>query len=158
MSLMVEDAAWACVLTFVQVFVSWSLNYVATSIESPFGDGWNDLPMLDMQQEFNHSLATLLMKEASQPPTFAFSSSAHNQVKIQSVDRQDIVNPTVYREADPSRTRVLRVLRQLSTSLEEEPEVAADVELDLPGLVRPASVRSRRSPRNMFGASGTTTR
>lgn len=153
MSLMCHHAWWASVLTFVQVFALWSLNYVATAIESPFGDDENDLPLVDMQQEFNNSLATLLMKEAEHPPAFNFSRQAHESVKIQEVDHIGIADPSFLQENDPRSERVLRVLRQLSTDLSME-----QAAVELPGLVQRKSTRrltiSGRSRRRRRAPSG----
>merc|ERR1719444_271712 len=152
MSLMVEDWRWACLLTFVQVFASWSLNYVATSIESPFGDGHNDLPLLDMQQEFNNSLATLLMREAMQPPVFNFCRTAHKEVKIQSVDHMGIADPTALKDMDGESQRVLRVLRQFSLATEFEAG-ADESTMVLPGLAKGQSLHSSLFPRMVSMAS-----
>jgi len=75
--LMVENKAWAAVLTFVSIFVFWSINYIAIQIELPFGDDVNDLPMADMQRDMNRSLWVLLEKKAQTPPCFAYNQTAH---------------------------------------------------------------------------------
>eukprot|EP00428_Durinskia_dybowskii_P056639 CAMPEP_0170324652 /NCGR_PEP_ID=MMETSP0116_2-20130129/63169_1 /TAXON_ID=400756 /ORGANISM="Durinskia baltica, Strain CSIRO CS-38" /LENGTH=304 /DNA_ID=CAMNT_0010577641 /DNA_START=57 /DNA_END=969 /DNA_ORIENTATION=- len=56
----VRSALWAGIGTFVQVFVLWSLNAIATELENPFGEDVNDLPAQQMQQEMNQRLLLLI--------------------------------------------------------------------------------------------------
>jgi len=58
----VTHAAWAGVLTFMQVFIVQALNSIAAEIENPFGSDANDLDSGDMQKEINVHLAMLVSK------------------------------------------------------------------------------------------------
>lgn len=121
MASLCDDWCWAGVLTFITVFILWNMNYVATAIESPFGDGTNDLPLLEMQREFNNSLTTLLMREAQSAPDFSFSHVVHQQVRVQSVEQNRLADPSYLKQSlshiDASDERVLTVLRNLSDDL-----------------------------------------
>merc|ERR1719498_1918075 len=68
--LIFESAAWAGGLSFGGIFGFWAINYIAAEIEMPFGDDKNDLPISDMQLDFNRSLAVLLKPLSLAPPSF----------------------------------------------------------------------------------------
>lgn len=55
-----ESQAWATVLVFMVVGCFWGVIYIAVEVDQPFGDDENDLPLIDMQKEFNKNLITLL--------------------------------------------------------------------------------------------------
>merc|ERR1712113_502603 len=56
----VSNPYWAGLFVFIQVFILWSLNFIAVEIENPFGTDANDLDGCRMQQEMNHQLLILL--------------------------------------------------------------------------------------------------
>merc|ERR1712232_561327 len=56
-------------------FSFWSINYIAMELEQPFGDDPNDLPMAELQSNFNSSLCVLFDEQAVQPPAFEFENS-----------------------------------------------------------------------------------
>jgi len=66
---------WSASINFVVVFSYWSINYIATELEMPFGDDPNDLPLHDMQNDLNASLITLMQERASCCPQFEFRES-----------------------------------------------------------------------------------
>lgn len=68
--LMISQARWAATLTFVGIFGFWAINYIAAEIEMPFGDDKNDLPMSDVQIEFNNSLKVLFKPTTQTVPGF----------------------------------------------------------------------------------------
>lgn len=68
--LMISNPRWAGALTFGGIFGFWAINYIAAEIEMPFGDDQNDLPISDMQLDFNRSLAVLLKPLSLAPPSF----------------------------------------------------------------------------------------
>eukprot|EP00929_Paragymnodinium_shiwhaense_P013289 TRINITY_DN121154_c0_g1_i1.p1 TRINITY_DN121154_c0_g1~~TRINITY_DN121154_c0_g1_i1.p1 ORF type:complete len:538 (-),score=47.60 TRINITY_DN121154_c0_g1_i1:192-1805(-) len=76
-SLFIPNALAAAVLTFCSTFALWSINYIAAQLEMPFGDDLNDLPVADMQKEFNKSLHMLMHPMTRTPPTFRYLSSKH---------------------------------------------------------------------------------
>lgn len=61
-------------LNFISVFAFWSLNYIATEIEMPFGEDANDLPISAMQTRLNQALVALLDDHFSNCPSFSMSS------------------------------------------------------------------------------------
>merc|ERR1712178_494036 len=64
----VESEVWGGVFVFLQVFILWSLNFIAVEIENPFGNDANDLDGEKMQQEFNGQLLMLLSVGAQREP------------------------------------------------------------------------------------------
>lgn len=62
-------------------FAFWSINYIAGELEQPFGDDPNDLPMAELQMNFNSSLCVLFDEQAVQPPAFEFENSMLNRSK-----------------------------------------------------------------------------
>merc|ERR1719359_10934 len=64
--------AWAVALAFTSIFVLWCIHFNALDLEFPFGTRVNDLPMNELQQDWNNSLVTLLDKRASRPPLFKY--------------------------------------------------------------------------------------
>lgn len=59
---------WAGVFAFVQVFVLWSLNFIAVEIENPFGSDANDLDFAQMQGEVNKQLLLLVSGRVNKLP------------------------------------------------------------------------------------------
>jgi len=83
----VQTTFWAGLISFIVVFSFWSINYIAVELEQPFGDDPNDLPLHDMQEDLNKSLAQLLKIEAQHPPSFNFKEEHHQLRKSrQNVD------------------------------------------------------------------------
>jgi len=60
MAQLVPQPVWAAVFSFVPVFGAFSLNFIATELENPFGTDANDLPLVKFQREMNNSLLMLL--------------------------------------------------------------------------------------------------
>ncbi|CAE6926677.1 unnamed protein product [Symbiodinium sp. CCMP2592] len=59
---------WAGIIVFVVSTAYWTLFYIAQEIDQPFGDDSNDLPVADMQREFNAKLEYFCLPMASQVP------------------------------------------------------------------------------------------
>jgi len=55
-------------------------------LESPFGAEDNDLPMMQMQVDWNKSVATLLARRANQPPLFDFDPDLHRNLDVSMSD------------------------------------------------------------------------
>jgi len=71
----IDTMYWASFLCFVVVFSYWTINYIATELEMPFGEDSNDLPLPEMQNDLNSSLITLLADRAQECPRFKFPSA-----------------------------------------------------------------------------------
>merc|ERR1712187_94548 len=69
-AVIMDDLPWCLLLNFVSVFSFWSLQYIASEIEMPFGDDYNDLPVSAMQKRLNDSLIALLDDTFSTSPDF----------------------------------------------------------------------------------------
>uniref|UniRef100_A0A7S4V4L9 Bestrophin homolog n=1 Tax=Alexandrium monilatum TaxID=311494 RepID=A0A7S4V4L9_9DINO len=64
----VTQPFWALIFVFMQVFVLWSLNYLAEEIENPFGTDDNAIDGAHMQDEMNKHLLLLLHPKALRTP------------------------------------------------------------------------------------------
>jgi len=76
-SIMLNSRVWAAMIAFFVTFFLWCINFIALELERPFGSGDNDLPMEQMQNDFNKSMATLLCKTGNTPPTFNYDPQKH---------------------------------------------------------------------------------
>eukprot|EP00929_Paragymnodinium_shiwhaense_P077411 TRINITY_DN3985_c0_g2_i1.p1 TRINITY_DN3985_c0_g2~~TRINITY_DN3985_c0_g2_i1.p1 ORF type:complete len:542 (-),score=51.02 TRINITY_DN3985_c0_g2_i1:709-2334(-) len=70
----------ASLLTFITTFAVWSINYIACELEMPFGEDPNDLPLLDMQKDFNQCMRMLMHPMARVPPCFAYQPDKHEEM------------------------------------------------------------------------------
>jgi len=80
-SLMLEKYV-AALTSFILIFFFWCVNYISLSLEMPYGDQENDLPLDQMQSDWNRSLCTLLAKTAQSPPRFQFHPDYHHQLRL----------------------------------------------------------------------------
>jgi len=69
---LVDTKLWAGVITFIVIFSYWSILYIATELEMPFGDDLNDLPLLDMARDMNKSLRQLIDPLSQEVPKFKY--------------------------------------------------------------------------------------
>lgn len=76
----------AALTSFMVIFFLWCIHYIALQLESPFGDRDNDLPMHQMQHDWNKSVGTLLAHRAQRPPSFAYVPSVHRQLEMKMSD------------------------------------------------------------------------
>lgn len=86
-----RNAFAAAVFTFVQVFILWSLNAIATGIEKPFGGQANDIDPYIMQQKMNAHLLLLLDPKTMRTPTLAPGTTCDvgHLVKKLATDRRE---------------------------------------------------------------------
>jgi len=61
---------WSSLMCFFVVTAFWSLFYIALEIDQPFGEDANDLPIKEMQQDFNKSILLLMEETAQFTPRF----------------------------------------------------------------------------------------
>merc|ERR1719436_379768 len=76
------DKHWAVAYSFTSIFVLWCIHFNALDLEFPFGTRVNDLPMDEMQQDWNKSICTLLDKRAQRPPKFKYEPHKHDELDI----------------------------------------------------------------------------
>uniref|UniRef100_A0A7S2AG50 Bestrophin homolog n=1 Tax=Alexandrium andersonii TaxID=327968 RepID=A0A7S2AG50_9DINO len=69
----IDSPYWACLICFVVCFSFWTINYIATELEMPFGEDSNDLPLGDMLIDMNQSLSTLLDEHVTKAPSFDYN-------------------------------------------------------------------------------------
>eukprot|EP00931_Biecheleriopsis_adriatica_P090972 TRINITY_DN64883_c0_g1_i1.p1 TRINITY_DN64883_c0_g1~~TRINITY_DN64883_c0_g1_i1.p1 ORF type:complete len:482 (-),score=60.28 TRINITY_DN64883_c0_g1_i1:16-1461(-) len=60
MTTVCKNSAWACVFSFLPIFGSYCINYIARELEMPFGEDPNDLPLDYFQEKMNSSLLMLI--------------------------------------------------------------------------------------------------
>jgi len=84
---------WAGLTSFVITLFLWSVNYTACMLEMPYGDEDNDLPLDQMQRDWNRSLSTLLTKYAQRPPKFDFDKQLHGMIMVSMSDGADVEDP-----------------------------------------------------------------
>jgi len=80
----VTQPFWAFVFVFMQVFVLWSLNYLAEEIENPFGTDDNAIDGAHMQEEMNRNLLLLLHPRTMRAPEI--SDNAVFSVSVEALD------------------------------------------------------------------------
>eukprot|EP00930_Biecheleria_cincta_P076520 TRINITY_DN6372_c0_g1_i5.p1 TRINITY_DN6372_c0_g1~~TRINITY_DN6372_c0_g1_i5.p1 ORF type:complete len:257 (+),score=23.71 TRINITY_DN6372_c0_g1_i5:88-858(+) len=68
MGCLCEKAHWAFIFTLLPVFGTCSLNYISRELEMPFGQDYNDLPLLEFQEHMNKSMLMLIHKEVDHVP------------------------------------------------------------------------------------------
>jgi len=73
---------WAVLVAFFSIFVLWCIHFNALDLEFPFGNQANDLPMHEMQQDWNNSICTLLDKRGVQPPSFKYRPEVHTELSM----------------------------------------------------------------------------
>mmetsp|Transcript_54911 Transcript_54911/g.147011 ORF Transcript_54911/g.147011 Transcript_54911/m.147011 type:complete len:570 (-) Transcript_54911:44-1753(-) len=74
-SQVIESEVAAVVTCFFATFALWCLVYITMEIDQPFGEDPNDLPIRDMQKDFNQSLLTLMHRLAQRVPTYDSQNS-----------------------------------------------------------------------------------
>ncbi|CAE7349157.1 unnamed protein product [Symbiodinium natans] len=68
---------WAGIMVFVVCISYWTLYYIAQEIDQPFGDDANDLPIREMQHEFNAKLTFFIHPLSYNVPDFRPDASQH---------------------------------------------------------------------------------
>lgn len=92
--------AYAVAYSFASIFVLWCIHFNALDLEFPFGTRVNDLPMDEMQQDWNKSIITLLAVRATRPPGFKYEANLHNDLDIVMSDASELYIPL----ESPART------------------------------------------------------
>merc|ERR1719272_2487838 len=85
--------AGAVIFSFLSIFVLWCIHFNALDLEFPFGTRVNDLPMIEMQQDWNYSLVTLVDKRATRPPEFKYNAPVHAQLFSAMSDASELYVP-----------------------------------------------------------------
>eukprot|EP00928_Gymnodinium_smaydae_P040159 TRINITY_DN27283_c0_g1_i1.p1 TRINITY_DN27283_c0_g1~~TRINITY_DN27283_c0_g1_i1.p1 ORF type:complete len:504 (-),score=64.60 TRINITY_DN27283_c0_g1_i1:288-1799(-) len=93
---LVENPAWAGILSFCVIMAFWSINYIAVELEMPFGDDENDLPLHDMQKDLNLSIIQLMDVRAGSCPAFQYEETRDSMMQIVVLPMEDL-----FREGEP---------------------------------------------------------
>jgi len=72
---------WACAMTFMVTGSFWTVIYIAVEIDQPFGDDPNDLPLIEMQEEFNADLVRLLKTSNGNLPCMSRSDQTRQDTE-----------------------------------------------------------------------------
>eukprot|EP00929_Paragymnodinium_shiwhaense_P002747 TRINITY_DN10302_c0_g1_i1.p1 TRINITY_DN10302_c0_g1~~TRINITY_DN10302_c0_g1_i1.p1 ORF type:complete len:569 (+),score=80.03 TRINITY_DN10302_c0_g1_i1:87-1793(+) len=76
----VPQLGGAALLTFCTVFSMWSINYIAAELEMPFGSDPNDLPLTELQEDFNECMRMLMHPMTKGLPTFIYDEDQHEEL------------------------------------------------------------------------------
>ncbi|CAE7153816.1 unnamed protein product [Symbiodinium pilosum] len=82
----VDNISSAGGITFFVSFAYWAVHFITIELEWPFGDDPNDLPLQDMQTDFNMSLSSLIDDRAQEVPKFSFEPQKHLLLKTKSIN------------------------------------------------------------------------
>ena len=77
---------WAGAITFIAISGFWALFFISAEIDHPFGDDPNDLPLADMQQDWNARLLELIRKERQVPPCYTPHSHGKHPARFSITD------------------------------------------------------------------------
>lgn len=85
----VESIWWAFMICFFVTGGLWCVVYIAREIEQPFGEDPNDLPMVQIQKDFNNSLLSLMQPLAQKVPSFKYDKSKELRLTQRYVKDED---------------------------------------------------------------------
>lgn len=77
-----DTLPWACAMTFMVTGSFWTVIYIAVEIDQPFGDDPNDLPLIEMQEEFNADLVRLLKTSNANLPCMSRSPETRQDLMM----------------------------------------------------------------------------
>ena len=77
---------WAGGITFIAISGFWALFFISAEIDHPFGDDPNDLPLAEMQQDWNARLLELIRKERQVPPRYTAHSHGKHPARFSITD------------------------------------------------------------------------
>jgi len=127
---------WAVLFSFSSIFTLWCIHFNALDLEFPFGNRVNDLPMNEMQQDWNNSISTLLDKRATRPPKFEYEPMVHNQLLIAMSDACSLYEPeksvlhkgnaTINIPDKKSKRRSVVVSRRMQKEVDSDEEDSVD--------------------------------
>lgn len=86
---------WAVLLSFFSIFGLWCIHFNAIELEFPFGSRANDLPMVELQQDWNESIITLLDRRATRAPHFDYIPDEHNHLPMAMSDASTFTIPKI---------------------------------------------------------------
>eukprot|EP00927_Polykrikos_kofoidii_P011381 TRINITY_DN1481_c0_g4_i1.p1 TRINITY_DN1481_c0_g4~~TRINITY_DN1481_c0_g4_i1.p1 ORF type:complete len:480 (-),score=71.67 TRINITY_DN1481_c0_g4_i1:250-1689(-) len=87
--------ALAVLFSFFSIFVLWCIHFNALDLEFPYGNRVNDLPMEEMQQDWNKSILALLNKKATRPPVFTYEKEMHQDLSMIMSNASGLYDPSL---------------------------------------------------------------
>jgi len=129
-SQVMESRMFAGVMCFFVTFAFWCLIYIALEIDQPFGEDDNDLPLREMQRDFNNSLLRLMEPLAQKVPIYQAASAEDPKrpmVSMSDSTRVSNKNPGEHDPDDPRDDLELSRInsRKPTTTTEGSPRSAA---------------------------------
>mmetsp|Transcript_23361 Transcript_23361/g.53869 ORF Transcript_23361/g.53869 Transcript_23361/m.53869 type:complete len:645 (+) Transcript_23361:102-2036(+) len=103
---------WAGIFAFVQVFILWALNFIATEIENPFGQDPNDISGCQMQDEMNKQLLLLLYPSTQRVPQLSEQAIFHSDPG--SLDNTELTKKSSFKDVWDEIERKRRIARAAS--------------------------------------------
>eukprot|EP00929_Paragymnodinium_shiwhaense_P115911 TRINITY_DN8507_c0_g3_i2.p1 TRINITY_DN8507_c0_g3~~TRINITY_DN8507_c0_g3_i2.p1 ORF type:complete len:497 (-),score=47.25 TRINITY_DN8507_c0_g3_i2:368-1858(-) len=73
----IPQALSAAGMSFCTLFALAGINYIAVELEMPFGTDPNDLPLHELQDDFNACMRMLMHPRTRKRPTFTFDEEQH---------------------------------------------------------------------------------
>eukprot|EP00401_Gymnodinium_catenatum_P028368 CAMPEP_0117483278 /NCGR_PEP_ID=MMETSP0784-20121206/13856_1 /TAXON_ID=39447 /ORGANISM="" /LENGTH=446 /DNA_ID=CAMNT_0005277807 /DNA_START=79 /DNA_END=1419 /DNA_ORIENTATION=+ len=160
----------AVLLAFLSIFVLWCIHFNALDLEFPFGSRENDLPMRELQEDFNNSICMLLDKRGAQPPTFQYDPEVHDELSMVMSDASDLYVPvapppraklSIIKFSDkatkkkvfPRRSRSSVTLVNATDSDEVMPQSSSSRPSDGGAATQPATPRRKKSDPDMVASS-----
>mmetsp|Transcript_16159 Transcript_16159/g.48730 ORF Transcript_16159/g.48730 Transcript_16159/m.48730 type:complete len:578 (-) Transcript_16159:147-1880(-) len=142
----VSNSGFAALFVTIQVFILWSLNFIACEIENPFGKDANDLDGQSMQEEMNSHLLLLLGEPARTLPQLRDSA-----LRLQNADTVDAACTASFLDVwgglEGTDDIVAVPIRTI---------IAASRDSNTSAASAPTSLASRRSRRSVSKASADT--
>ncbi|CAE7243553.1 unnamed protein product [Symbiodinium pilosum] len=149
---LISEWSWAGGTVWLISTSYWTLFYIAQEIDQPFGQDYNDLPVVEIQKKFNQSLMHLASPETYKLPDF-IADLAHRRTMCMRVSRSTLRTTVSTRKFSSPAPSTLEVVVEndevSSTHLAEVcDEPAADVV-----LVSPQSNKTILGPRAVDAAA-----
>jgi hypothetical protein len=99
----------ASAVAFVVILSFWTIQFISLELEMPFGDDPNDLPLEDMQKDYNLSLIDLLRPYCVQNPRFELNQ-VHREFRVTQHDLESVLEELVETYPEPLRLPVSLML------------------------------------------------
>eukprot|EP00929_Paragymnodinium_shiwhaense_P089659 TRINITY_DN4980_c0_g1_i1.p1 TRINITY_DN4980_c0_g1~~TRINITY_DN4980_c0_g1_i1.p1 ORF type:complete len:498 (+),score=86.94 TRINITY_DN4980_c0_g1_i1:71-1564(+) len=78
----IKQEGAAALMSFCTIFAVWCINYIAAELEMPFGADPNDLPLSNLEKEFNDGLQMLMHPLTKAAPTFSYDAERHEELQV----------------------------------------------------------------------------
>eukprot|EP00930_Biecheleria_cincta_P030638 TRINITY_DN21217_c0_g1_i1.p1 TRINITY_DN21217_c0_g1~~TRINITY_DN21217_c0_g1_i1.p1 ORF type:complete len:569 (+),score=124.84 TRINITY_DN21217_c0_g1_i1:84-1790(+) len=121
-AVIVGSLFWACTMTFMVTGSFWTVIYIAVEIDQPFGDDPNDLPLIEMQEEFNADLVRLLKTAGAGLPQMNKAFAGDTAAQVMNMELELPKNARSGRRKDTTRLKAYMEMHRESEEAEEAEE------------------------------------